>query len=288
MKKASFLHRVKAFMPVLVRHVLGTLFLIYATPKLMAAQFRVPESVYDTPLAQVSDFWLAWSFYGRSPEYQVILGLTELVIAVLLISPRTKTLGALCSLPVSINILMVDYFFGVPTGAMIVAAILLIGALYLLLPEAPRLKAILWDDQKGDSGFRTLAIRLAYAVVIVGIMASVLAYEHGLFPSNYGGAYTIRHYTINGIEQALGSGRFGAGPMLYLEIRNHVVLNFNGQNIDGRYTIDPATQGFAWTLNSDSRERDLKGFYQSNGDELTLIGNNGADKVEFDLEHNTQ
>lgn len=283
MKNAPFLHRLRAFMPVFARYWVGTLFLIYAAPKLMAAQFRVLDSVYDTPLSQVSDFWLAWSFFGRSPEYQIILGSAELTIGLLLIFPRTKTLGAICSLPITINILMVDYFFSVTTGALIVAATLLIGALYLLMPEVRRLKALFWDDQRGSSSLRTLSIRLAYAVVVVGIMAGLVAYEHELFPANYGGAFTIERYSINGVEQALSAGQFGRSPMLYFEIRHHLEINFNGRNTDGQYTVDTTKQEFAWTLNSDGADRTLKGTYQVNGDEMTLIGNNGADEIEFDL-----
>jgi len=166
---------------------------------------------------------------------------------------------------------------------LVVAATLLIGALYLLVPEVGRLKALFWDDQTGSSSLRTLSIRLAYAVVVVGIMAGLVAYEHELFPANYGGAFTIERYSINGVEQALSAGQFGRSPMLYFEIRHHLEINFNGRNTDGQYTVDTTKQEFAWTLNSDGADRTLKGTYQVNGDEMTLIGNNGADEIEFDL-----
>src|SRR5262249_2909856 len=132
MQKATFVRGLQKGLPVFARYWVGTILLIYAAPKLMGTQFRVPESVYDTPLGQVGDFWLAWSFFARSYEYQMILGCAELTIGLLLIFPRTKTLGALCSLPVTINILMVDHFFSVAKGALLVATTLLIGAVYLL------------------------------------------------------------------------------------------------------------------------------------------------------------
>ena len=283
MKESRLSDRLKTFLPVFVRYWVGTLFLIYAAPKLMTTQFRVLESIYDTPLGQVGNFWLAWSFFGRSPQYQITLGFAELTIGILLLFPRTTTLGALCSLPITINILMVDWFFSVATGALIVAGTLLIGALYLLVPQIPRLKAVLWDEQKGASDLRTLATRLVYAAVIIGTMFGLKVYVDRIFPGDYGGKYTIERYSINGTQQALSAGEFGMGPMLYFEIRNVVVINFNDRKTDGRYTIDPATREFAWTLDSDGLDSNLKGTYRTEGDEMTLSGKNGADEIEFVL-----
>ena len=149
MEKGSLASRISRKLQFFARYWVGTILLIYAAPKVMGTQFRVLESVYDAPLGQVSDFWLAWSFFARSYHYQLILGFTEITIAFLLIFRRTKTLGALCSLPITINIIMVDYFFGVATGALVVASTLLIGALYVLVPDIPRLKAFFWDAHKG-------------------------------------------------------------------------------------------------------------------------------------------
>jgi hypothetical protein len=209
MEKGSFPHRFQSGLRFFARYWVGTLLLIYAAPKLMGTQFRILSSVYDTPLAQVSDFWLAWSFFARSYNYQLMLGCAELTIGFLLLFRRTKTLGALCSLPITINIIMVDYFFGVATGALVVAATLLIGAVYLLVPEIPRLKSFFWDEQKASLSGRTFAASLSYGVVVFATMIGMIIFVGRIFPRTYDGAYKIERYAINGTPQALSPGKYG-------------------------------------------------------------------------------
>ncbi|HEX3101614.1 MAG TPA: hypothetical protein VHQ01_07480, partial [Pyrinomonadaceae bacterium] len=189
MEKETFLQRMRPRLEFFARYWVGTILLIYAAPKLMGTQFRVLESVFDTPLAQVSDFSLAWSFFARSYTYQMLLGCAELTIGFMLIFRRTKTLGALCSLPITINIIMVDIFFSVATGALVVAATLLIGALYLLFPEIPRLKAFFWDTQKASASGRTFAISLIYGIVVFAGMIGLIMYVARISPRTYDGKY---------------------------------------------------------------------------------------------------
>ncbi|HEY2846198.1 MAG TPA: hypothetical protein VGI80_00175 [Pyrinomonadaceae bacterium] len=271
--------RVLAF---LARYWLGTIFLIYAAPKVLGIQFRVLQSVYDTPLAQVSDFWLAWSFFGRSYEYQLVLAFAEISIASLVLFRRTQTIGALCSLPISINIVMVDYFFGVATGALFVASALVVAALYLVVPQFPRFKTFFWDEQPSSSSRRGVA-NLAYGALVFAGMMGVVILEKRYNPRPYEGAYTIERYSVNGVPQPVGPGQFGMGPTMYLEIRDLLVLSLNGKNTMGKYTIDPATRAFSWTPDPKAPDVVVNGTYETTGNEITLIGTNGTDSLEYIL-----
>ena len=54
MENGCFAGRFNRRLQVFARYWVGTILLIYAAPKLMGTQFRILESVYDTPLGKLA------------------------------------------------------------------------------------------------------------------------------------------------------------------------------------------------------------------------------------------
>ena len=94
---------------------------VYGGGKILGGQFHLrehlPPSVASTPVGELSAFDLAWTFFGHSSAYIWLIGLTQLAGGALRLFNRTKLLGVATLLPVLINIIAVDIFFGIPTGA---------------------------------------------------------------------------------------------------------------------------------------------------------------------------
>ena len=76
------------------RLFLGLAMVPYAIDKLLAYQFKVPAWSYSQPLGATSGSTLAWATFGYSPHLQMLLGLFELIPALLLLNVRTRRLGA--------------------------------------------------------------------------------------------------------------------------------------------------------------------------------------------------
>lgn len=57
---------------------------------------------------------LVWAFFGYSQFYGRLTGLFELIPAVLLMIPRTATIGAAALFAVSLNITAMDFAYGYP------------------------------------------------------------------------------------------------------------------------------------------------------------------------------
>jgi len=107
------------------------LMLVYGLVKLFRSQFSIELYLKDTPLHQLNGTQLAWAFYDFHPAYQVIIGIVEMIIGLLVLFPRSSKLGVVLFLPVSFNIMLLNFMFGIaalPTSVtLFIAGCLLLG-----------------------------------------------------------------------------------------------------------------------------------------------------------------
>jgi hypothetical protein len=138
---------------------------MYGFAKLNGSQFTVLDSEVTKPMGQVSGFWLTWYFFGYSSIYGSLIALVQIAGAILLAWPRTALLGALLLVPIFVNIVLIDVFFGVDLGATIVACVISACLMAVIAPHAGRLKAVvLLDPIRHRTGLRLAAV----AVILVG------------------------------------------------------------------------------------------------------------------------
>jgi len=77
-----------------------------------------------------------WAFYGYSPFYGRFTGLFELVPAILLLIPRTATIGAAALFAVALNVTAMDFGYDYP-------AVKYFALVYTIL-----LGVLLWVDRE--------------------------------------------------------------------------------------------------------------------------------------------
>ncbi|MDR2238354.1 MAG: DoxX family protein [Chryseobacterium sp.] len=75
-------------------------------------------SQYTRPLFSYDGMNLMWAFYAYSQSYSVILGIFEILGALLLLIPKTRLIGCFVLSSILINIILQDYFYGVHRGAL--------------------------------------------------------------------------------------------------------------------------------------------------------------------------
>ena len=129
-----------------VRIFLAIAFLIYGMAKLADIQFNPayqPFAFEEVSLELLSGFQLTWRFFAYSRVYQCAIGFAELVPAVLLLSSRTATIGAVAFFPVIVNVVLVDLCYGIPADATVMALSLLGGDLALLVADRHQLQLAL-------------------------------------------------------------------------------------------------------------------------------------------------
>jgi len=100
--------------------------LAYGLGKVLSRQFFVRLPWHDEPTAHLDGFQLAWTYHAFSRRYEMALGLVEVICALLLLIPRTRTIGALLTTAVMANIVLlnVEYDIGalIPSVPMLVIA----------------------------------------------------------------------------------------------------------------------------------------------------------------------
>lgn len=131
-----------------VRLLLAAIFAFYGITKLLGGQYYYGDWVLDKDTVDGTS--LVWAFYGYSPFYGRITGLFELIPALLLLSRRTATLGALALFAVSLNITLMDFGFDYPSVKYFAALYTALCG-FLLYTDRERLLDVFWR-RRGEIG----------------------------------------------------------------------------------------------------------------------------------------
>lgn len=187
------------------RIFLGLAMVPYAIDKLLAYQFKVPAWSYAQPLGTTSGSTLAWATFGYSPHLQMLLGLFELIPALLLLNVRTRRLGALFMFPVLLNVVLINFSLDLWRNTKIVSFALLAVNVFLILYDGSvyfRLfkRLVVSPAPIASRGLRLTAKIASITIVVLGIALSAFAV-----------AFSIVHFQIpvadfTGMPQINGSG----------------------------------------------------------------------------------
>jgi hypothetical protein len=122
---------------VLVRLALGSTLLTYAFAKIVPTQMTVFLQRFVEPFGNFSPMGVLWSSIASAVPYEIFAGCAELLGGVLVLMPRTATLGALICLADMVQVFMLNMTYDIPVKLFSFHLILL--SLFLLVPEAGRL-----------------------------------------------------------------------------------------------------------------------------------------------------
>ncbi|MCW3077964.1 MAG: hypothetical protein JWO32_2573 [Bacteroidetes bacterium] len=100
---------------IICRYYLGSTLIAYGWQKVFHLQMsHLPLGQLLQPVGDQSPFSLAWNFIGYSDLYSGFSGWAEVVSGLLLLFRRTALLGALCSMAVMINVMMMNFSYDIP------------------------------------------------------------------------------------------------------------------------------------------------------------------------------
>jgi hypothetical protein len=134
--------RLHEWLRVYVRFALALTMIGYGAVKVIPTQFPSPSlDRLLQPFGDASPMGILWTFMGASVAYNVFAGLSEMLGGLLLVSRRTTLLGALVSLAVLTNIVLMNFCYDVPVK--LFSSHLLLMAIFLILPDLRRLLNLL-------------------------------------------------------------------------------------------------------------------------------------------------
>lgn len=157
-------NRLLQYFTVLNRVILAISFLPSGMTKLIG--YRFTQLPVDTP---VGFFFEA--IYQTGGWYRFI-GLCQVAAAILVLIPRTATLGAAIFFPLVLNIMLITIFVGF-TGTWMITSMMFMASLYLICWDYDKFKAIL-PLRSGE--FKPFVLRKSLPFIILGVAGGIFLF----------------------------------------------------------------------------------------------------------------
>jgi uncharacterized membrane protein YphA (DoxX/SURF4 family) len=202
-----------------LRFALASEMFLYGLDKMIPLQMPFPFLTrLVEPYGNFSPMAVLWSSIGSSTSYEIFAGCAETLGGLLLLTPRTTTLGALICLADMIQVFMLNMTYDVPVK--LFSFHLIVFSLFLLAPEARRLFNFFFTNRAIVPARQTPLFRSARANRIAVLLQVVF------------GFYLIGMGIYSGIQgwRTYGGGR--PKPSLY------GIWNVEQMSVDGQ--IRPA------------------------------------------------
>jgi hypothetical protein len=291
-RATPWLHRV---LQATVRYFLAYIFVTYGLAKIYRTQLYEPFLIWqDTPAGALSGFALTWTFFGSSYPYTLFIGFSQIACALLLLFRRTQLVGALMLLPIVGNIVVVNFAYDIPVK--LNATIFLVMTAYLVLAEAPRLKAFFWDQRAAPAADfsalsareQTIAYRIKGAVVLAIAVSSIWTFEVATTDTTFTkrpvyGIWAVDAFELSDAPAAAHSEAPTPWTQVIFEAQGGGRRAFidQGETLHrATYTVDTT----AHTLTIEDADRPFTGTYRRvNEQRLILEGRYGTDSLRVVL-----
>ncbi len=132
-----------AWLQGIIRYWLALSISTYGFAKILRTQFSTPDHRLDMPMGEVNGAGLTWYYFGYSYTLAVIIACFQIGGSILLLHRWTTLLGVMILLPVLVNIVLINLFFSIATGAFFNSVVFALGLTFLLLLDVPKLKSSL-------------------------------------------------------------------------------------------------------------------------------------------------
>jgi len=206
--------RLHAWLRVYVRFSLAAAMISYGSYKVIQAQFPSPSlDRMVQPFGDASPMGLLWTFMGASKAYNAFGGAAEMLGGLLLTLRRTTLLGALVSIAVLANIVMLNFSYDVPVK--LYSLHLLAMAAFLAAPDLRRLADFFLFDRTpapapvrplfgrrwlhhGSRALRTVLVAAFAASAVYGSYEGMRAYGELAPKPPFYGIWNVDELAIDG------------------------------------------------------------------------------------------
>jgi hypothetical protein len=176
------------------RYILGLFMIFYGIPKLFGAFFDYQLFALDSKLRDVSEFELAWYYFGKNRWQELFAGIMEFVPGILLLHRRTYYVAALILLPVTSQVFILNFFFKIGGVTLPAATILLACNAYIIYSEKERIVRFFRSlDFSRNVNFGQTASRLIrifrWVVIALAVLVVFRSVKSNFFKSGDNATY---------------------------------------------------------------------------------------------------
>lgn len=270
------------FLQISASYILAFFLLKYGVDKIFKVQFYFPEpNTLFTPLGYLSKDILFWSTVGSSYSYSVISGIVEIIPALLLLSRKTRLLGALVAFGVLLHVLIINFSFDI--SVKILSSYLLILSLILILPYAKSFSSILFKqverfdrpEFENINPIKNRFQKLFKAILIAAMLFESLYFfvENNIYNDDitprpkFHGAYQVKsNFGMIGTYQNTDSKYFGkidSIKRIFIHRRGYLILQFQDEHFkDFPIAFNEAKN--SWIVNTQKNQVEVQIYEENN------------------------
>ena len=269
---------------------------MFGWQKLFHLQDQVPLGRLDEPFSSFSGEDLTWAFFGRSFPFFCLIGILQIAGACLLMFRRTRLFGAVFLLPVILNIVLLNIFYGFEMGDTVHAIVLFFGLVCLILVHYDRLKAVFFRGDGVSGGMGARGVVLPAGVLPAGVLPAVVIAAPLVLVLSFGspdrnpqltGKYRVEDLTVNGVKLGVPSCQDSVLSTVYFDRGNDVVLEFNSlqRRWIGTYRLDRVSGGLvaSWRYPASAKDPLVARLDRVQAGEWRIIGMLGKDSLQAKL-----
>jgi hypothetical protein len=190
------------------RYILGLFMILSGTPKLLGNFFDYQLFALDSKMTDVSEFQLAWYYFGKGKWMELFSGIMEFVPGALLLNRRTYYIASLIMLPVVCQVFFLNSVFEMGGFTFPAATVLLVCNLYIVFSQKDKIiqffKSLDFTSIKKLQGKTLLIIKIArYTGIVLAILIIVRQISPVLFRSFYQEKYQklVGVYTLDEMKK---------------------------------------------------------------------------------------
>lgn len=245
------------------RYLLAIFMAMYGIDKLLGNFFDYQLFALDSKLADVSEFQLAWFFYGKNRWQELFTGIMEFVPALFLLRRNTYYVAALVLLPVTAQVFILNLFFKIGGVTFPAAIILLSCNSYILYSQKEKIHRffssldfnILTQPLTGKTKtvvniFKGVGLFLVLMVIFIKIRPVIFTSPQKKMYKHLVGVYTLKEMKKNGLEYKPASdSQYYKDLYIEKQSRWNILRRFNGETDAFMLRLNPNNDSIGLYIN---------------------------------------
>ncbi|KOS06961.1 hypothetical protein AM493_13660 [Flavobacterium akiainvivens] len=226
-------------------YYLAFVLLKYGLDKVYLRQFYTPApNILYTPFGNLDRDILYWSTIGIAPAYQIIMGITEVLAALLLLINRTRFIGLLLTIITLVQVVIINFTFDI--SVKMFSLLLLAMAVYASWPQLRTLFAFLLTQKptvlpKPETITIPVYVKAGLKCFAIGLML-LHGYTSRLYMRNpyaLTGAYEVMEYTKDGKVQDHSQMQM---KRIFIHPKNYIIMEMRDSIKDFYFIQDHKKQ----------------------------------------------
>lgn len=186
----------------ILRYWLAFYIATFGFEKLFDVNFAFSYHIQDALVNTLTGQELTWNYYGHSYVLTVIIGLLQIIGSILLLFRRTTLLGVMTLLPVQLNILLINIFYGIGPLTTFISIIMVLGLSYLSMERIAEIIDFFrrYKSTLPTIGTNALRQSIRFLCLLIPFLF-VYYYSYDVRKSrHYFGKWNVEKMTRNGVQ----------------------------------------------------------------------------------------